>query len=182
MLYCEARRPARRTSDGGFVPLSAQDTRLWLRPMMAEAEFLLFAASRVGQVGRFQLEAAIQSGHAERAWGSVAPSVGASLGHAAAVAEAQGAERGLALLEEIPQHLVANHQPYWALRGQLLRSVDRPLEAWQAYERAISFTEDRAISAFLCGRLVGAMEQFWDEALERLRREIERTGRANLWK
>jgi len=198
MLYCEARRPARRTSDGGFVPLSAQDTRLWVRPMMAEAEFLLFAASRVGQVGRFQLEAAIQSGHAERAWGggvewpaivrlyegllSVAPSVGASLGHAAAVAEAQGAERGLALLEEIPQHLVANHQPYWALRGQLLRSVDRPLEAWQAYERAISFTEDRAISAFLCGRLVGAMEQFWDEALERLRREIERTGRANLWK
>jgi RNA polymerase sigma-70 factor (ECF subfamily) len=193
MLYCEARRPARRTSDGAFVPLSAQDTKLWLRPMMAEAEFLLFAASKVRRLGRFQLEAAIQSGHAERAWGervdwtaivrlyegllSVTPSVGASLGHAAAVAEAEGAGRGLALLEEIPPQVVANHQPYWALRGHLFMSVDRPLEAWQAYERAIAFTEDRAIEAFLRDRLVGAMEQFWDEALESLRREIERAKR-----
>jgi len=193
MLYCEARRPARRASDGGFVPLSAQDTKLWSRPMLAEAETLLFAASRVGRLGRFQLEAAIQSGHAERAWGgrvdwaaivrlyegllAVAPSVGASLGHAAAVAEAEGAQRGLALLQEIPQQLLANHQPYWALRGHLLMSVERPLEAWQAYERAIAFTDDRAIGAFLRARLVGAMEQFWDAALERLRREIERAKR-----
>lgn len=193
MLYCEARRPARRASDGGFVPLSAQDTKLWSRPMMAEAETLLFAASRVGRLGHFQLEAAIQSAHTERAWGgrvdwaaivhlyegllSVAPSVGASLGHAAAVAEAHGAERGLALLEEIPQQLVAKHQPYWALRGHLLMGVERSLEAWQAYERALAFSGDRAIGAFLYGRLVGAMEQFWDEALERLRREIERTKR-----
>jgi predicted RNA polymerase sigma factor len=190
MLYCEARRAARRTPDGSFVPLSAQNTKLWSRPMLGEAESLLFAASRVGRLGHFQLEAAIQSAHAERAWGgrvdwaaitrlyegllSVAPSVGASLGHAAAVAEAQGAQRGLALLEEIPQQLVSNHQPYWALRGHLLMSVERPLEAWQAYERAIAYAADPAISAFLCDRLVGAMEQFWDEALERLRREIER--------
>jgi len=190
MLYCEARRSARRAPDGTFVPLSAQDTKLWSRAMLAEAETLLFAASRVGRLGRFQLEAAIQSGHAERAWGGqvdwaaivrlyeglliVAPSVGASLGRAAAVAESQGAERGLALLEEIPQQRVANHQPYWALLGHLLMGVNRPLEAWQAYGRAIAFTEDRAIGAFLGGRLVGAMEQFWDEALERLRQEIER--------
>lgn len=161
MLYCEARRPARRTSEGGFVPLSAQDTQLWSRPMMAEAEFLLFAAWKTGKLGRVQLEAAIQSGHAERAWGgrvnwtaivrlyqgllSVAPSVGASLGQAAAMAEAEGAGRGLVLLEEIPLQLVANHQPYWALRGHLLMNVDRPLEAWQAYERAIAFTEDPAM-------------------------------------
>jgi len=193
MLYCEARRPARRTADGGFVPLSAQNTKLWSRPMLAEAETLLFAASRARRMGHFQLEAAIQSAHAERAWGgvvdwpaivhlyegllSIAPSVGASLGYAAAVAEAQGAERGLALLEDIPQQLVAKHQPYWALRGHLLMRVERSLEAWQAYERAIAFTGDRAISVFLFGRLVGAMEQFWDEALERLRRQIERTNK-----
>jgi len=128
----------------------------------------------VGCLGHFQLEAAIQSAHAERAWGgrvdwaaivqlyegllSVAPSVGASLGHAAAVAEAQGAECGLALLEQIPQQLVSNHQPYWSLRGHLLMSLERPLDAWQAYERAIAFTADPAISAFLCDRFVGAME------------------------
>ena len=197
MLYCEARRAARRTPDGGFVPLSAQDTELWSRPMLAEAESLLFAASKARHLGHFQLEAAIQSAHAERAWGggldwaaiallyegllSVAPTVGASLGHAAAVANAKGAERGLALLEHIPQQLVSNHQPYWALRGHLLMGLDRPLEAWQSYERAVAFTADRAISAFLCGRLIGAMDQFWDEALERLRLEIERakSQRAN---
>jgi RNA polymerase sigma-70 factor (ECF subfamily) len=193
MLYCEARRSARRAPDGTFVPLSAQDTKLWSRAKLAEAETLLFAASRVGRLGRFQLEAAIQSGHAERAWGgqvdwaaivrlyegllTVAPSVGASLGHAAAAAESQGAQRGLDLLEEIPQQRVANHQPYWTLRGHLLMGVNRPLEAWQAYGRAIAFTEDRAIGAFLGGRLVGAMEQFWDEALERLRQEIEKAKR-----
>jgi hypothetical protein len=49
------------------------------------------------------------------------------------------------------------------------------LEAWQAYERAIALTEDTAIGGFLRGQLVGAMEQFWDEALEQLRREIERS-------
>ena len=103
---------------------------------------------------------------------SVAPSVGASLGHAAAVAETQGAERGLALLEELPQELVAAHQPYWVLRGHLLTSLERPLEAWQAYKRAIAFTEDRAIGAYLGGQLVGALEQFWGEALERLRRGL----------
>ena len=188
MLYCESRRRARRTSGGQFVPLSAQDTKLWSAPMVAQAESLLSAASKAKRLGRFQLEAAIQSAHAERAWGgrvdwaaivrlyegllSVAPSVGASLGHAAAVAETQGAERGLALLEELPQELVAAHQPYWVLRGHLLMSLERPLEAWQAYKRAIAFTEDRAIGAYLGGRLVGALEQFWGEALERLRRGL----------
>jgi RNA polymerase sigma-70 factor (ECF subfamily) len=195
MLYCEARRRARRTPDGAFVPLSVQDTKLWSRSMLAEAETLLFAASRVRRLGRFQLEAAVQSAHAERAWGgsvdwaalaqlyqgllSVAPSVGALLGHAAAVAEAQGAERGFALLEEMPQQVVANHQPYWALRGHLLKGVGRFLEASQAYERAISFTEDRAIGSFLRGRLIGALEQCWDEALERLRREIDQARRGS---
>lgn len=103
------------------------------------------------------------------------------MGHAAAVANAKGAERGLALLEHIPQQLVSNHQPYWALRGHLLMGLGRPLEAWQSYERAVAFTADRAISAFLCGRLIGAMDQFWDEALEGLRLEIERakSQRAN---
>jgi predicted RNA polymerase sigma factor len=191
MLHCEARCQARRTPDGAFVPLSEQDTKLWSGPILAEAETLLFAASSCGRPGRFQLEAAIQSAHAERAWGgqvdwtaivrlyqglqSIAPSIGASLGHAAAVAEVDGPESGLAMLEGIPPQIVANHQPYWALRGHLLKSVGRFLKACHAYGRAISFTEDRAVGSFLSGRLIGAVEQFWDEALEKLRRETERT-------
>src|SRR5262249_1852051 len=102
MLHCEARRPARRDAAGAFVPLAAQYTSLWLRPLMAEAEDLLAAASRVNRIGHFQLEAAIQSAHAERArsgtvnWSAVehlyqgliafAPSIGARLGQAAATA------------------------------------------------------------------------------------------------
>src|SRR5262249_34351685 len=102
LLHCEARRAARRAIDGSFVPLSQQDTRRWCRPMIAEAEKLLAAAVGAKRMGRFQLEAAIQSAHAERArsgrvdWAAVvqlydgltaiAPSIGALLGRAAAIA------------------------------------------------------------------------------------------------
>ena len=67
MLYCEARRPARRAPDGAYVPLSDQDTRLWLRPLIDEADRTLTAASRQRRPGRFQLEAAVQSAHIDRA-------------------------------------------------------------------------------------------------------------------
>ena len=59
MLHCEARRDARRTSDGVYVPLSEQDVAQWSRPMIEEAEQLLMAAEKAGRIGRFQLEAAV---------------------------------------------------------------------------------------------------------------------------
>src|SRR6202142_2166704 len=67
MLHCEARRAARRGKDGRYIPLSEQDTKLWSQPLVEEAERHLAEASRRGRAGRFQLEAAIQSVHAERA-------------------------------------------------------------------------------------------------------------------
>src|SRR5437660_9846113 len=67
MLHCEARRAARRAPDGRYVPLSEQDCQKWSRPLMEEAERYLGEASSRGRTGRFQLEAAIQSVHAERA-------------------------------------------------------------------------------------------------------------------
>lgn len=66
MLYCEARRAARRTPEGAFVPLHRQDARLWSREMIVEAERELTAAARFGRFGRFQCEAAIQSVHVQR--------------------------------------------------------------------------------------------------------------------
>src|SRR5438132_9829839 len=117
MLYCEARRQARRAGDGGYVPLSEQDTRLWSMPLIEEAERLLTMAARQQHAGRFQLEAAIQSAHVERArcgrvdWHAitllyeglvrVAPTLGARVGRAAALAEASGPEAGFALLDDI---------------------------------------------------------------------------------
>jgi predicted RNA polymerase sigma factor len=165
MLHCEARRPARRDSSGGYVPLSRQDVALWSRPMVEEAERVLAAASRAGKPGRFQLEAAIQSAHARRMatgrtdWEAIAllyeglllcaPTIGARVGHAAALAEVWGTEAGLGALEAIPNESIATYQPYWALRAHLLERLGRADEARRAFERAIGLSEDRAVRDFL---------------------------------
>lgn len=67
MLHCEARRPARRGPDGRYIPLSEQNPNRWSVPLIEEAERHLTEAFKLGRSGRFQLEAAIQSVHAERA-------------------------------------------------------------------------------------------------------------------
>src|SRR5262249_56183459 len=67
MLHCEARRAARYTCGGEFAPLDQQDTSLWSRPLTAEAESHLRTAAAFKRMGRYQLEAAIQSIHAHRA-------------------------------------------------------------------------------------------------------------------
>jgi RNA polymerase sigma-70 factor (ECF subfamily) len=165
MLYCQARRDARRTSSGDYVPLSEQDVALWSMPMIEEADRLIMAAERCGRVGRFQLEAAIQSLHARRArtgftdWLGIAylyeglvhfaPTIGAFVGRAAAVAEARDAQAGWALLEAIPEGAVRSYQPYWALAAHLLKRMQRPEEATAAYSRAIGLCEDPAMRAFL---------------------------------
>src|SRR5713101_746589 len=66
-LHCEARRPARRGPDGRYIPLSEEDPNRWSVPLIEEAERHLSEAFTQGRSGRFQLEAAIQSVHAERA-------------------------------------------------------------------------------------------------------------------
>ena len=165
MLHCEARRGARRDAAGGYVPLTRQDVTLWSRSMIGEAEELLATASRARKLGRFQLEAAIQSAHAQRAesgrtdWEAIAllyegllglaSTIGARVGHAAALAEARGSAAGLAVLETISSEAVSAYQPYWALSGHLLKSLGRGEQAKQAYARAIGLSEDPAVREFL---------------------------------
>jgi len=168
MLHCEARRPARRTADGKFVPLSEQNPREWIAPLIEEAERELVAAARNPRLGRFQLEAAIQSVHAERAhsgrtdWRAIAhfydqlvliaPSLGAAVGRAAAHAESESAKAGLALLDDIDAEAVTSYQPYWAVRAHLLSELRRTREAQDAYDRAIGLSEDDAVRRFLLER------------------------------
>ena len=168
MLHCEARRAARRDAAGAYVPLGFQDLRRWSRPMIEEAEEVLAGAARLKAAGRFQLEAAIQSVHAQRVrtgetdWEAVtllyegllrhAPTMGARVAHAAALGEARDAEAGLAALDAIPPDEVATYQPYWALRGHVLTALGRAAEAGEAYDRAIGLSEDPAVRAFLLGR------------------------------
>jgi RNA polymerase sigma-70 factor (ECF subfamily) len=165
MLHCEARRPARRRPDGRYIPLSEQDPKQWSIPLMEEAERHLSEAFKRGRSGRFQLEAAIQSVHAERArsgrtdWAAItlfyeqliriSPALGTRAGYAAAVAEANGPEAGLAVLEAIDPDAVSHYQPYWAVRAHLLERLGKTREASNAYDRAIGLAEDPAVKEFL---------------------------------
>jgi RNA polymerase sigma-70 factor (ECF subfamily) len=166
VLHCEARRGARRGPDGRYVPLSKQDTKQWSLPLIEEAERHLAQAFRQGRrPGRFQLEAAIQSVHAERArsgridWGAIAifyeqlirisPTLGTRTGYAAALAENSGPEAGLAVLDAIPLDDVSGYQPYWAVRAHLLQRMGKTPEALDAYTRAIGLAEDPAVREFL---------------------------------
>jgi predicted RNA polymerase sigma factor len=165
MLHCEARRPARRGSDGRFIPLSEQDSRLWSLPSIEEAERHIAEASKKGRSGRFQLEAAIQSVHAERArsggteWEAIvffyeqliraAPTLGTQIGYAAAVAETNGPQAGLAVLDAIDSELVSSYQPYWAVRAHLLQQLGDSTEAIKSFDLAIGLAEDPAVRAFL---------------------------------
>jgi predicted RNA polymerase sigma factor len=168
MLHCEARRAARRGPDGRYVPLSEQDSRQWSLPLIDEAERHLDEASSRGRAGRFQLEAAIQSVHAERArsggiqWNAImmfyeqlmriSPTLGTRTGYAAAVAEGKGAEEGLAALDGIDPHDISAYQPYWAVRAHLLQRLGKTPEALDAFDRAIGLTEDPAVRQFLLQR------------------------------
>jgi RNA polymerase sigma-70 factor (ECF subfamily) len=168
MLFCDARRAARRTPEGRYVPLSEQDPAAWSAESIGEAERELAAAAKLGQIGRFQLEAAIQSVHSERARGGrtdwdaiavfyerllqLAPTLGARVSQAAAVAEARGPSAALPLLDVLDRGAVAIYQPYWAVRAHVTRMLGRADEALDAYDRAIGLTEDPAIRQFLLER------------------------------
>ena len=171
MQFCEARRGARRSPDGLFVPLSEQDASLWSRPQIEEAERSLLRASEWQKMGRFQLEAAIQSVHVagrlsgRPQWAAVthlyegllriAPTLGGFLSQAAALAEWRGADTGLTQLQTLEPNAVKTYQPYWALKAHLLQQSGHFTEATHAYDIAIGLTEDAAIRRFLLSRRSG---------------------------
>lgn len=168
MLHCQARRAARYTSNGEFVPLDKQDNTRWSRPMIDEAENHLRLAAGFKRLGRYQLEAAIQSIHANRAvtglidWPEIlllyeglvqfAPGIGSLVGRAVALAQTGKPAAGFAALEAIPASRIVSYQPYWAARGHLLQLLNRQEEAQQAFIRAAGLTEDIALREYLFKR------------------------------
>jgi RNA polymerase sigma-70 factor (ECF subfamily) len=167
MLHLEARRPARRV-DGRFVPLEEQDIALWRADLQGEAELILRRAARAGRMGRFQLEAAIQSAHAARRgrgetdWDAIvslyeglagfASSPVVRLNRAAAIARRDGAAAGLAALDALDAPALKSYQPYWALRADVLAKFGRVEEARAAYDEAIARERDGAVIRFLSER------------------------------
>jgi RNA polymerase sigma factor (sigma-70 family) len=168
MLHCEARRAARYTSSGEFVPLDHQDSSRWSQSMIDEAEKQLRSALAFQRMGRYQLEAAIQSVHAYRAvsgtidWPEIAllyeglvkiaPGIGSLIGRAVALGQTGKPAAGLTALDKIPASRVANYQPYWAARGHLLQLLNQRDEAQKAFTRAASLTDDPALRQYLFKR------------------------------
>jgi RNA polymerase sigma-70 factor (ECF subfamily) len=166
MLYAEARRGARRNPQGDYVPLAEQDPGLWNTNLIEEAEALLLRAGRGGRLGRYQLEAALQSAHVVRRvtgssdWSAIeriydalwqitgSPIV--AINRAIAVAETRGAAAGLAALDALMDNpRLAEYQPYWAARAGLLARMGARDAAEAAYERAIGLESDPAVRRFL---------------------------------
>jgi RNA polymerase sigma-70 factor (ECF subfamily) len=166
VLHAEARRRARRDAAGEFVPLDAQDPCAWDAALIDEAEALLHRACALGAIGRYQLEAALQSAHVERRrsgranWPAVVELYDAlfaltaspvvAINRALAIAETLGPETALAALPDVDaDERLGRYQPYWAARAALLARNGSHAEAHAAYELAIGLERDDAIRRFL---------------------------------
>jgi RNA polymerase sigma-70 factor (ECF subfamily) len=79
----------------------------------------------------------------------ISPALGTRVGYAAAVAEAEGREAGLVVLDPIAPDAVSHYQPYWAVRAHLLQGLGKTHEALDAYDRAVGLAEDPAVREFL---------------------------------
>jgi RNA polymerase sigma-70 factor, ECF subfamily len=169
MLHAHARRDARRGSKGAFIPLDKQDPHDWDEGLIDEAETLLRHAADANALGRFQLEAAIQSAHSVRRAGRVpdynaivllydallaltqSPVVG--LNRAVALATSRGAATGIAALDVLADDKrMLHYQPYWAARADMLARCGDTEGALSAFERAVGLTIDPAVRAYLVSR------------------------------
>lgn len=165
LLHCEARVAAQFDTEGVFVPLAQQDTALWSRALICEAEECLWQAARLRQPGSFQIEAAIQSAHSQRLftgqipWGSIAllygrlvqhfPGVGAVIGQAVALAESGQLPEAQAAMARLAEADMASYQPYWVARAHMHRMAGHTDEARHNYARAAGLTSDARIRRHL---------------------------------
>ena len=170
MLHAESRRRARRNDRGEYVPLADQDPSRWDSRMINGAEALLRRAGTLGSIGRYQLEAALQSAHVHRRrtgeanWPEVVQLYDAlsalidspviAINRALALAELESPSAALEAIKRLEGDArLTEYQPYWAARAELLARTGAPDEARQAYEIAIGLERDPAVRRFLQDRL-----------------------------
>jgi RNA polymerase sigma-70 factor (ECF subfamily) len=162
MLLTESRRTARTTPDGELVLLADQDRERWDRDLIAEGQALVRRCLRRNQPGPYQIQAAINAVHSDAPvaaatdWSqivqlydqlmAVSPSQVVALHRAVAVAEVDGPDAALALLDGLD---LDTYHVFHAVRADLLRRLGRATEAAQAYEAAIERTDNAAERAFL---------------------------------
>jgi RNA polymerase sigma-70 factor (ECF subfamily) len=168
MLLIEARRPARVSVTGELVTLDQQDRGAWDRAMIAEGHGLVRARLSSGVApGRYQLLAAINAVHTsardvrDTDWSQVValydqlvrldPSPIVALNRAIAVAELDGPDVALAIVDRLEDSLAGYHA-YHAARADLLRRLGRSHESRAAYDHAIELAGNTAETAYLVRR------------------------------
>jgi RNA polymerase sigma-70 factor (ECF subfamily) len=161
LLLIEARRES-RVQDGRLVPLAEQDRTGWDRSLIAQGHALVRACLVIDRPGRYQLLAAVNAVHTdaptagETDWSQVLalydqltrldPSPIVALNRAVAVAELDGPEVALALVDRLP---LTGYHAWHATRAELLRRLGRHAEAREAYDAAIDATRNSAERAYL---------------------------------
>jgi len=150
MLLAESRRETRTTPDGDLVLLTDQDRGRWDRELIAEGQAIVRASLRRNQPGPYQLQAAINAVHsdapsaAETDWLQILqlydqlmamePSPVVALNRSVAVAEVEGPDAALVLVDELP---LEGFHVFHAIRAELLSRLGRGDEADEEFERAI---------------------------------------------
>ncbi len=150
MLLVDARRAARTDAAGNFVKLAQQDRTSWDPSRIAEGQALLRVCLERNRPGPYQLQAAINAVHSDAAdaahidwrqilalydqWMDMVPSPVVALNRAVVVAELDGAEQALKLVDELE---LPDYHLFHAVRAELLRRLGRMPEAAAAYEAAI---------------------------------------------
>jgi RNA polymerase sigma-70 factor (ECF subfamily) len=162
MLLVESRQATRCTPDGDLVLLADQDRDRWDRGLIAEGQAIVRACLRRDQPGPYQIQAAINAVHSDAPaaaatdWWQIlqlydqllalAPSPIVALHRAVAVAEVDGPEVALALVDALD---LDGYHLFHAIRADLLRRLGRETEAALAYEAAIARTDNAAERDFL---------------------------------
>ena len=168
LLYLDARRSTENS--GTYVPLNERETRQWDKRKISAADKLMARAAQAELPGRFQLEAAIQSVHCDRVrtgqtdWDAIvglynvllrlAPSTGATIGHAAALCLSGGPAEAITMLDALDPKLTRDHQPYWAVRARALEDAGDVSLAVDAYALASGLSQDPAEKAFLLNKMI----------------------------
>jgi RNA polymerase sigma-70 factor (ECF subfamily) len=162
MLLIESRRAARTTPAGDLVRLDDQDRSRWDRDLIAEGQSIVRRCLRRNQPGPYQVQAAINAVHSDASdaaatdwWQilqlynqllSLTPSPVVALNRAVAVAEVEGPDAALTLVDGLD---LGGFYLFHAIRADLLRRLGRNAEATLAYDAAIVRTENAAERDFL---------------------------------
>ncbi|MEW9521977.1 RNA polymerase sigma factor [Streptomyces tubercidicus] len=162
MLLTASRRAARTGPDGGLVLLADQDRGRWDGALVAEGQALVRQCLRRNRPGPYQIQAAINAVHSDAPtaaatdWWQIRqlydqllvldPSPVVALNRAVAVAEVEGPEAALTLVDSLP---LDRYHVFHAIRADLLRRLHRDAEAAQAYEKALARTDNTAERHFL---------------------------------